>query len=312
MVLPGTVNDVINFLVPGYLDAILNQRRELVIDTSAPVAAGSRVVLDFRQVTQELGFVIKSVKHDSDGRVELEIEREEEFGLELPFPTPKVTFNSITITHVDENTIIYTGRNANTIKVAPESTTLFGLLGGRGAADFRGTLIGSTGIRPLSDFVSLGDQDETLNNLVSLNTGELTVTNTIDYANFATARVNNPQLGGIGEVPWGLPNLISPFPVHLDASIGGGLRSTITGGRGNRAPVVPGFQNGTLINGFDVREGGGLNVVVGTHASASIADDYVNSVPDEFRDHVGSEIALGSNTISVGTSDLVQLWSMES
>ena len=127
---------------------------------------------------------------------------------------------------------------------------------------------------------------------------ELAVQNTIDYSRYTLLRTQDARLGGIGSPA----NLVNPVPVHIDS----GNKFTDSG-IGNREPIVQGFQNSTLVNFYDVRNSGGFDYQVGTHLSPALADEYKNSVPDEFRREISTlSGAVGQNVMSVGVGSATE------
>ncbi len=292
--------------------------RELEIETDEAVANGHRLVLDFRQVTHDLGFVFKQGKNG----LELEVEREESYTfpfLKLPLESPLFRFNSIVFTNIDENTIIYTGRKENKIRIANGITV-------------KSTIIGSSGIAPPKSVLDVGES--IVEPLLTLRVPPLSPINVIDYSQFTPLRVTSSDLGG-GTLPTGgvtstivelLTGALSPLPFHYTGDSG-----SSSFGNTSPRPTAVDDVNATLVNLFSVRNGGfgssfagGTNVrpltvlkqgaaavgsavksIFNRNSSAPLeGDDYINRIPDEFRQYVASSEALGRNDLQLGAGNL--------
>ncbi len=268
-------------LTPDLLTGFANRDRVLTIDTKALVMAGKNLILDFRNVGKELSFTFQK---NADGGASLTIKRHAHLPNGTPKPSMLVdliklelelgktdaltgslfldnelrklldtfmlgdpSFATVTISHIDENTVIYTGRDQNTITM-------------KGSVFFAGKLVGSVGRRPLTE--SLLDPS-LLQSLIGSVAGmggdfwagmklpDLWVTNSLSYAKGvlegwkSVASYNRIDLGS---TRW---NMI-PFV------------DTIAAIKGKPETRAPGFR----INGFsnidNVVIGSGINDVTGT------------------------------------------------
>ncbi|MCA9148620.1 MAG: DUF4347 domain-containing protein, partial [Planctomycetales bacterium] len=139
--------------------------RTLEIDTSQT----SSLILDFRQVTEELNF---SFEPTEDGSTTLVVTKTQR--LELPLvgslSDEVIQYNAIRFSHVDENTTLFGGREANTFVL-------------KGDATFDGTVIGGEGFRSW--------------------VGELLTANAPSFGSIADAAANGPEVLGF------LANLLS-------------------------------------------------------------------------------------------------------
>jgi len=113
----------------------INIRRELVINTEEVVKSGKKLVLDFRPVNKELSFSFATFKDVTS----LEIERAANVGSPLVGFEWGFPFSRITVTHTDENTVIYGGRDKNTIVMDPSTQKV--------GNEYKGYFYGGEGIR---------------------------------------------------------------------------------------------------------------------------------------------------------------------
>jgi Ca2+-binding RTX toxin-like protein len=197
--LPESVQTFLGLdLITGFKNAP-GKNRDLRIDTSAQIDAGSRLVLDFRAVSQELEFKF-STDPGSD-KTSLEVKRyeagETPAGV-LPFFSGQ-RFNKLVIDNVNENTVIYGGRNENFIRPDP-------------GAVFNGLFIGGTGLKPIQD-TTLWELPSLVDDVVTGLVPTLTVQNTLDYSRFNVFRSELAALGGLGDGLSAL-NAFNPLPVY--------------------------------------------------------------------------------------------------
>jgi hypothetical protein len=144
--------------------AFLNPKkdRQLKVKTSPALDNGHALVLDFRAVTWQLTFVFEK---EADGSTSLVVGKA--FGGSIFNLNNEIKFEK-----VNEKTVIYGGRNINTYVISGDAT-------------FGGTLIGGTGMRPVSRIAT----DGVLDNLATAATGDLlgvslpnfTVVNQLDF-----------------------------------------------------------------------------------------------------------------------------------
>ncbi|MGK7957965.1 MAG: DUF4347 domain-containing protein, partial [Crocosphaera sp.] len=286
------LSSVLGNIEPDYLTALANKgNRDLIINTALMSNNGHDLVLDLRQITQEL--LLKFTT--KDGVTSLEIRRIEGFSVpfvSLPIPIAPIRFNKIVITNIDENTTIFAGRNNNQFMVDRNT-------------NFHGTIIGGSGVRPLKDLLN---PNNFLPAAFSGNLPSLTVENFFEYARFlnpnlpsalssdlaklifSVPRYSNPQLGGLD-----LKYAFNPFPTTFSPL-----------GVGNKNPQPEGFENATILNIFDARLGGGINSAVGTNLSPTfgIGDTYYSNLPNELKQYLATEYYFGRNTLSAGVGDL--------
>ena len=154
--------------------------------------SGHRTILDFRNATKTLAFnfvakrdVNGNVERDAHGnvKVSLEIEREEQWNYpyaKIPLDLPIWRFNNIEITNIDENTIIYTGRKENLVRIGKD-------------VELRATIIGGGGLAPLTTLASVG---EIFESTISGRLWNVTATNLLDYTRFGLTRNTVSDLGG--------------------------------------------------------------------------------------------------------------------
>ncbi|MDC0934714.1 DUF4347 domain-containing protein, partial [Pirellulales bacterium] len=315
--IPGISGNPLGAYEPDLATGLANffgKNRTLEIEVEKQT--GNRTILDFRQVTKILAFNFFKAE---DGTITLEIEREEQWNYpfaKIPFDTPIWRFNNIEITNIDENTIIYTGRKENLLRIGKD-------------IDLRATIIGGSGLAPIQTLASLG---EVFESVIAGRLWSVTASNLIDYTRFGFIRNTATDLGGgtltefasdadssrFQQFLGAAIGAINPFPVHVDPDLGLGW--------GNTDPQIANVGDGTLINLFSVRNAGlGLTYSAGTHVSplrlatgavnlvsSSLAnaiggvraDDYISHVPDEFRQYVGLGEAYGLNNLNVGVGNL--------
>jgi hypothetical protein len=181
---------------PDYLTGFKSKSVELEIDTSRIIGFGKNLTLDFRNVAKELSFSIEKV---APGQIQLTVERSEGLpeGFEFARPTAWVdafggeiegsdaagvtnflqdgllgiltefSFGTITFTHIDENTVIFGGRDLNTFAVT-----------GFGTKTFPGKLIAGSGRRPVTESVL---DPTSIQAMLGLELPRLTVSNTLAY-----------------------------------------------------------------------------------------------------------------------------------
>ena len=120
------------------------------------------------------GATITNLREGVAGQTELTIEKK--YNLPLVFGDSyvsdiwnayfgEVLYDKIVITNVDAHTTIIGGRNENNFKII-------------GAANFKGTIIGQTGLRPLTAFLDY----ESLTGAVTLDIPNISTINTLDMS----------------------------------------------------------------------------------------------------------------------------------
>ncbi len=315
-----TISNLEPDLFTAFNNRFFNKNRVLEIDTDELTQNGHRLVLDFRQSTKNLEFSFKEKVNSITNRrtLELEIAREEDYTFpffNIPFESPTFRFNKIVISNIDENTIIYTGRKSNDITLDKGITLTSTIIGGSGAvpaktaADLSGSVVGPllTGQLP-----------------------PLTVSNTLDYTQWQPWRITGSDLGGgvragsntLSNLTTAVAGALNPVPFHLDLTQPGLEKF----GFGNTSPRVsdvdPYLAN--LVNIFGVQNGGfGASFSAGSHVSPKAlgstvlktitngyvnqrSDDYVNSIPDEFRSSVTPLEVLGRDQFAIGDGNLLE------
>ena len=306
-VFQASTSSTLTSLDPDLVTAFANfyRNRELEIETDEATNNGRRLVLDFRQVTHDLGFVFKR----GEEGIELEVEREEAYTfpfLKLPLESPNFRFNNIVFSNIDENTIIYTGRKENKIRIQNGITV-------------KSTIIGSSGIAPAKSALDVGES--IVEPLLTLRAPPVSPINLIDYTQFSPLRITASDLGG-GTLPSSTAGTIGQL--LFDAALPFPFR-----GNTMPRPTAVDDVNATLVNLFSVRNGGfgtsfaggthlrlplqlqGINLVgstinriVGASLLGQATNDYVHSIPDEFRSFVASSESLGRNDLRLGAGNL--------
>jgi len=146
--------------LPTFLNK--NKDRQLTVKTSPALDNGHSLVLDFRAVTWQLTFVFEK---EDDGSTSLVVGKA--FGGSIFNLNNEIKFEK-----VNEKTVIYGGRNVNTYVIAGDAT-------------FGGTLIGGTGMRPLSRIATDGALDNLITavsgDYLGLSLPQITVVNQLDF-----------------------------------------------------------------------------------------------------------------------------------
>ena len=166
-------------ILPGV--SALNRDRTLEIDTTQADA----LVLDFRQVTDELKFTFE---REDDGSLSMTIVKTD--GLKIPFLDTEiledgdVELNKIKFTRVDDRTTIYGGREANTFSLDGDAQFSGTIIGGEGFRDWVGapdTEGLTTGEKALEWAKFIFEKMETLHTLLGGELPDIFVSNKIDY-----------------------------------------------------------------------------------------------------------------------------------
>lgn len=161
-------------LLAGLLP-LKSQPGELVIDTSAIVAGGHDLVLDFRAINRELEFEFSN----ENGRTQLEVTKVFAATFPLYEIGPTFPYSRVVFTDVDENSIIYAGRHDNTF-VVNQGFIPFKNSGIGSGVNYKGTLIGGTGATTPRDLFGVLDVVETALGYSSPLTS-FVVQNTVNY-----------------------------------------------------------------------------------------------------------------------------------
>ena len=302
----GNIASLSPDLLTAFTNSVSGADRTLQIDTSQLSEHGHRLVLDFRQVSKILEMRLTS---GAAGAISLEVQRVESWTfpfLKFPFNLPEIRFNRIRISNIDENTIIFAGRNTNTFRIDDGITV-------------KATIVGGDGNLPLNQWPNLGQN--IVGPLLAGTLPSLGVSNLVDYTRLEPFRSTGSDLGGVDR---------SSDPMQQFRTLTFGALNPF--GSDNFVPALTNFDfyGSTLVNLFSVRNGGvGTSYAGGTSgglltggraavrsatkflASESArevpADDYVNSMPDEFRKFVSNiSEGTGPNKISVGVGDFNQ------
>jgi len=240
--------------------------------------AAHQLVLDFRAVDKELNFTFA---RNSDGSWSVSVSRTT--GLELPMYNHQyldLPFSTIKFTHIDENTIIYAGRNENTFTMDATVQTSGG--------EFPGRLIGGEGRRPIE--VNVGSVLRTIDTALGFGLPGLGVSNTIDISSVSASGWTHCDAGS------SLKSLFSA------ASLGSFF--------GKTQPHVPGLLPGRFENIENIHYGAGFNLLIGSGIMPSTGDgatagdhakDFLMGLPDA---------SFGANTFSVGSGILGTAWKM--
>ncbi|MHC4880572.1 MAG: calcium-binding protein, partial [Planctomycetota bacterium] len=249
----------------------------LKIDTSE----SNRLVLDFRAVSEEMKFTFSetngvtslTVAKVFDGTIPI-IKANPSFpDGTIPDFGPTFEYDKITFTNVDANTEIYAGRHSNTFVF--NRTT-----------DFKGKLYGGEGLthpRGLTEaFNTVESFAGSLGSTIPL--GDFSVSNTIEYENFANSdsfsglsaisavvqQGVNVAAANTGASPVTLPHAVLPdlfaaFQKPIDVRLGSPLLGLSP--LGNSGMSGTGFSG--LVTGVgDVVLPGGLNVAVGSNLTS--------------------------------------------
>ncbi|MEH6909626.1 MAG: DUF4347 domain-containing protein [Oceanicoccus sp.] len=215
--------------ISDYVTAWQNRGQVIAVDSSEVVSSGSNLVLDFRAVDQELIFTFKQdgsleisrvediewiKRFLGDGIAEIGADLADYFQekekTELGF---EITFNKLVISDIDENTVIYGGRNHNVFELE-EGTT------------FDGTVVGGTGFKPLKDdiFELLAANSTGLTLPEATDLSALTVVNELDLSNFGgDARVRLNGNIGLDLTRWSNIDDIKIDPSGINVVIGSDL-----------------------------------------------------------------------------------------
>ncbi|MCH2131185.1 MAG: hypothetical protein MK179_18745, partial [Pirellulaceae bacterium] len=163
----------------------------LTIDTAAMSNNGSKLVLDFRNVSIPLEFTIKT--QETDGEWALTVGQSKSY--EIPFYGAEIdrAGNEITFTNVNDQTVIYGGRHDNTFFVEPGVGKAFG-----------GQIIGGTGFTMPRDL--LEGFNAAFESFAGGTLGQevYRVQNTISYNDFRdiTTRGGIAETVGLGSSKW--------------------------------------------------------------------------------------------------------------
>ena len=171
-----------------------NSDRLLEVDTSA----ASNLVLDFRQVTDELRFEFET---EEDGSTSLTVIKVTGFDVPLLdvdiIDSAEMEHNKIKFTNVDENTTIYAGREKNTFVPIGQTEFAGELVGGEGYRDWVAQLIASGGSNSGSALERLAvivDQLSNVNSLLGGKLPDIFVTNVIDASESTIASVSGDSV----------------------------------------------------------------------------------------------------------------------
>ena len=171
-----------------------NSDRTLEIDTSA----ATDLVIDFRQVTDELRFEFTT---EADGSTSLTVSKTNGFDIPLLnmdlVDAGEMQHNAIRFTKVDQQTTIYGGREVNTFALQGDATFDGQLIGGEGYRDWVSQLIAGTGggsLTGIDMLTTIVDQLSNINSLLGGNLPEIFVTNVIDNTDAAVTVIEGDSL----------------------------------------------------------------------------------------------------------------------
>ena len=126
----STLNNVAQS-VP-FVDVVArNLQGELTVNTQGMHEANSPLELDFRAVNHELYFTFTPIPGNNDA-VMLTVRTERDLKFPIVGTGPIIRNNTIVVTHLDKNTILYGGRYKNTFNIEPGAQYQGHLIGGEG------------------------------------------------------------------------------------------------------------------------------------------------------------------------------------
>ncbi len=258
--------------VSDFITAWRNVGQTIALDTSALSTAGNNLVLDFRGVDQELEFVFKE-----DGS--LEISRVEDIEWIKRFLGDgivdmaadftewmqdkerwdrgfEITFNTIVVSNIDANTVIYGGRNSNTFQVEQNAV-------------FAGEVIGGTGFKPFKDNLSqiLEENSAGFSIPEVTDLSQLTVTNELDLTERdgdQRAKLNS-SYGNIDLSRWKNIDDIKFDPSGVNVIVGSSLTTSLN----NTITIDGGVSFASL---FESNTTGASTVVSVQDNTAAIGD----------------------------------------
>ena len=292
-------------------------QQKLTVDTELTVKENNSIVLDFRQVNHELRFAFSPIEGDPD-RVQLKVETVQDLTLPLVGKGPVLRNQTLSISHIDKNTVIYAGRYKNLFAIDKGAVFQGRFVGGEGGA-FGGALtFPGRSIDKLRDGLTFFENGATGLNTQDLAKIYFTVQNTVTYTSPIESFVGNRGKTGQGFL---LPNYINMEKlVRPEAADFKAVKSQLVLGnvigpaidryhkarKDGEGPFNPDREFGTTgvsgivdnfkdINLGEVVVNGGINLVRGTDY---VLDDLLETFDDN-----GNPFAIvksGADTITVG------------
>ncbi|MBL4898920.1 MAG: DUF4347 domain-containing protein, partial [Colwellia sp.] len=168
-----------------------NNLDNLVIDTSATLADGNPLVLDFRAVNQELRFNFSPT--GTNGKATLTVTTVRNLEMPLIGLGPTIQSQKIVFTEVDLNTEIYGGRFKNTFNFDPGAEYQGKLIGGQGTLPGGQLFFPGRTTDQLLETITLLEDTATGLSASALAKVIFTVENTLSYSNVLSGgNIANP------------------------------------------------------------------------------------------------------------------------